>query len=84
LYTDNVTQDNDGNWLVDGEAVEDTRIYRAGTTAELAAGFATFGVTVSEPHDRNLQELLIQQLRTEFPKTFTIFLPNVSQSNVTR
>jgi 5'-nucleotidase len=84
LYTDNVTQDNDGNWLVDGEAVEDTRIYRAGTTAELAAGFATFGVTVSEPHDRNLQELLIQQLRTEFPRTFTIFLPNVSQSNVTR
>ncbi len=84
LYTDNVTQDNEGNWLVDGEAVEDTRIYRAGTTAELAAGFASFGVTVAETYDLNLQELLIQQLRAEYPPTYTIFLPNVSQSNITR
>ncbi|MCB0062790.1 MAG: hypothetical protein KDE19_11765 [Caldilineaceae bacterium] len=82
LYTDNVTQDNDGNWLVDGAAIDDAHLYRAGTTAELAAGFAQFGVTITETHDLNLQELLIQQLRVVFP--FVSYLPYISSEGAVR
>ncbi|MCB0125127.1 MAG: hypothetical protein KDE58_22885, partial [Caldilineaceae bacterium] len=67
LTTDNVTQDAAGAWLIDGQPVENTRIYRVGTTAEAAAGFANFGVTIAQTHELDLQQLLIQQLQTTFP-----------------
>jgi 2',3'-cyclic-nucleotide 2'-phosphodiesterase (5'-nucleotidase family) len=72
LYTDNVTEDATGTWLIDGQPVENGRIYRVGTTAEAAAGFANFGVTIAVTHELDLQELLIQQLHKTFPPAETV------------
>jgi len=76
LHSDNVTQDDEGGWLIDGEPVEDARMYRAGTTAEAAIGFTDFGVTVAETHDLNLQQLLVQQLNAEFPISTAVDTPS--------
>lgn len=67
LRTENVTKDTDGNWLIDGQPLDTTRTYRAGTTNEAAAGFANFGVTIVETHEMDLQKLLVQQLAVTFP-----------------
>jgi len=76
LRSQNVTQDNDGNWLIDGEPLVAEQTYRAGTTAEAAAAFVDLGATLVETHDLDLQELLVQQLKNAFPK-FTAYFPTM-------
>ncbi|MCB0062791.1 MAG: hypothetical protein KDE19_11770, partial [Caldilineaceae bacterium] len=66
LSTPNVTQNDQQQWQIDGQPLDEERTYRVGTTAEIVRDFTTIGARLVETHPLTLQQLLVQELAATF------------------
>ncbi|MEZ4619034.1 MAG: hypothetical protein R2867_26460 [Caldilineaceae bacterium] len=61
-----MTQNEEHQWLIDGQPLDEERTYRVGTTAEIVRDFTTIGAQLVETHPLTLQQLLVQELAATF------------------
>ncbi|MGQ4807057.1 Mannosylglucosyl-3-phosphoglycerate phosphatase [Candidatus Entotheonellaceae bacterium PAL068K] len=65
LSTDNVTRNDDGIWLIDGQPIDPDRTYRVGGSQTLASGLKVLGAYLVQTHDTTLRQVLIDQLAVD-------------------
>lgn len=67
LKTENVTQADDGSWLINDEPLDPEYVYQVGGDFAVLGNFESMGVTLLEEHDLFASDALAHQLGEEHP-----------------